>query len=390
MEPHIHTPEDESRIADALEGALRRGAIRPAFQPIVKLKDGSIAAFEVLARWADDTLGPIPPARFIPMAERSNLIAALTDHLVRTACAAALGWEGSFRLAFNISPLHFQDGRMPGLFEDAVRATGFPIERTQVEITETAVILDLETARATADVLRGKGVRIVLDDFGTGHSSLTRLQALPFDEIKVDGSFVRSMGESADSRKIIGAVIGLGQSLGSPVVAEGVETESQAETLSRLGCEYAQGWLFGRPVPAEEVPAVLRARGEAAQEPIQRHLSDDQRLGQLEAAYAAAPTGLLFLDRALRIRAANRYCATIMGLEPRAMIGRAVGEVEPGIAAHAQADLDRARRGEPIPPRLFPLAASRRTGLLATAPARDDNGELLGLSLVVTELPGPV
>lgn len=387
MEPQTSLPEDE-RIADALEGALRRGAIRPAFQPIVHLKDGTIATFEVLARWTDDALGPIPPARFIPMAENGGHIAALTDHLIRTACAAAQEWEGGFRLAFNISPLHFQDATMPGLFEEAVRATGFPLERTQVEITETAVIGDIEAARATADLLRGKGVRIVLDDFGTGHSSLTRLQALPFDEIKVDGSFVRSMEESRDSRKIVGAVIGLGQSLGSPVVAEGVETESQAETLTRLGCDFAQGWLFGRPVPAEEVPEMLRTRGAAAQEPI-RHLSADQRLDQLEAAYAAAPTGLLFLDRALRIRSANRHCAAIMGLEARAMIGRAVGEIDPAIAAHAQADLERARRGEPIPPRLLPLPAARRTALLATAPARDEAGELQGLSIVITELPGP-
>ncbi|WP_458097520.1 EAL domain-containing protein [Roseomonas sp. WA12] len=389
MEPQTNSPEDDQRIADLLETAMRRGAIRPAFQPIVQMKDGTIASFEVLARWTDELLGPIPPARFIPIAENGGHMAALTEHLIRTACAAALEWGGDFRLAFNISPLHFQDATMPGLFEETVRSTGFPLERTQVEITETAVIGDIEAARATADLLRGKGVRIVLDDFGTGHSSLTRLQALPFDEIKVDRSFVRSMGESRDSRKIVGAVISLGQSLGSAVVAEGVETESQAETLSRLGCDFAQGWLYGRPVPAEEVPAVLRARGEAAQEPLHRHLSADQRLGKLEAAYAAAPTGLLFLDRTLRVLGANRHCASQLGLEARAMLGRPIGEIEPAIAAHAQSDLDRARRGEPIPPRLLPLPAARRTGLLAAAPARDDSGELLGLSLVITELPGP-
>jgi EAL domain-containing protein (putative c-di-GMP-specific phosphodiesterase class I) len=354
----------------------------------VHLKDGAIACFEVLARWTDDSIGPVPPARFIPVAEERGLIAQLTSQLIRTACTAARVWPGEFRLAFNISPLHFQDGKLPGVFEEAVCAAGFPLNRTQIEITETAVIGDLEAARATADLLRGKGVRIVLDDFGTGHSSLTRLQALPFDEIKVDGSFVRSMAESPDSRKIVAAVIGLGQSLGCPVVAEGVETEMQADTLARLGCEFAQGWLFGRPVPAEEVAAVLQARGQAPQDRSPRHLSADQRLAQLEAAYAAAPTGLFFLDRALHIRGVNRYYAAMMGLEMRAMMGRAVGEIDPAVAAHAQADMDRARRGEPIPPRLLPLPVGRRTGLLTTSPARDENGELLGLSLVVMELPG--
>ncbi|MCR0984220.1 sensor domain-containing phosphodiesterase [Roseomonas populi] len=381
------THEEEEAIASAIEAALRQGTIRPAFQPIVHFKTGAIACFEVLARWTDETFGPMPPARFVPIAERHGLAANLARHLIRTACLSALDWGGSFRLAFNISPLHFQDRAMPSLFEESVQATGFPLERTKIEITETAVIGDIEAARVAADLLRGKGVKIALDDFGTGHSSLTRLRALPFDEIKLDGSFVRTMEESEESRQIVGAVISLGRSLGAPVVAEGVETEQQAEALARLDCDYAQGWLFGRPVPAAEAPAMLHARGAMSFTPTPRYPSGEQRLSQMEAIYAAAPIALVFVDRALRVGVANRRFSALMGLDARALAGRSLGEIDPAAMAQVHADLERARRGEPIPPRIWFLPAGRNAALCHTAPARDEAGELLGLSLAVTELP---
>ncbi|MBP0493380.1 EAL domain-containing protein [Roseomonas sp. SG15] len=329
----------------------------------------------------------MPPARFVPVAERHGLAASLARHIIRSACLGALDWNGDFRLAFNISPLHFQDRAMPALFEESVQATGFPLERTKIEITETAVIGDIEGARFAADLLRGKGVQIALDDFGTGHSSLTRLRALPFDEIKLDGSFVRTMADSEESRQIVGAVIGLGRSLGAPVVAEGVETEAQAEALARLDCEYAQGWLFGRPVPATEVPAMLHARGAMAFEPTSRYPSGEQRLAKMEAIYSSAPVALFFVDRALRIGAANRHFSALMGMDARALSGRSLGEIDPNAMAQVHSDLERARRGEPIPPRIWFLPAGRGAALCHTAPARDETGELLGLSLAVLELP---
>jgi PAS domain S-box-containing protein len=388
MTPEAANSEYEARIAGALERALERRAITPVFQPIVRLDSGGIDSFEVLARWTDDDLGPISPVHFIPIFEKRGLIAPLTSHIIETACEAAREWGGDFGLAFNISPLHFRDGEMPGLLEDAVRAAGYPLARTQIEITETALIGDIDEARDTIHMLRERGVRIALDDFGTGYSSLTRLQALPFDKIKMDASFVRSMEESRDSRKIVGAVIGLGQSLGMPVVAEGVETAGQAEMLKRLGCDFGQGWLFGHPVPAAEVPKLLRTRGEAEHDVAPRDLSTNQRLAQLEAVYAAAPIGLCFVDRGLRILNANRRFAAMMGAEVKALLGRPVSELDPHAKAFAQADMERAIRDEAIPPRLWQLPADSRTGLLTVAPVRDESGELIGLSLVVTELPG--
>jgi PAS domain S-box-containing protein len=378
--------DDEARLAVAFDRALSHDLVRPALQPIVHLESGAISSFEVLARWTDDELGVVPPATFIPMAERHSLIAPLTAHLIRVACSAARSWSGRFRLTFNISPLHFQDGNMPSLLEDAVNETRFPLERVQIEITETAIIDDLVAARATIDLLRSKGVRILLDDFGTGYSSLTRLQALSFDKIKIDGSFVRSMEASRDSRKIVSAVIGLAQSLGAPVVAEGVESEAQLSILKRLGCDLGQGWLLGRAVPPEEAPALLRSMGEIREEPLPRNLSTNQRLAQLEAVYAAAPVGLCFVDWDLRILNANQRFAEMMGRAAEDIIGHGILDIYPVAYDHLLADLRRAEVGETVPQRRLPLPLEGRIGLLTTAAARDEDGELIGLSLAIVDL----
>jgi EAL domain-containing protein (putative c-di-GMP-specific phosphodiesterase class I) len=207
-----------------LRQRLRSSCLFPVFQPIVQLPGRSIASFEVLARLADEELGEVPPSRFIPVVERSGLIGELTYHIIQHACTAASAWKGAFRLAFNISPLQFQSLALPAQIEAAVRLSGFPLSRVQLEITESAIIDDISAARTAVSRLKALGMQVILDDFGTGFSSLTRLQALPFDKIKVDGSFVRSMRTSRQSRKIVSAIIGLGQSLGMPIVAEGIET----------------------------------------------------------------------------------------------------------------------------------------------------------------------
>lgn len=385
MERRATGAETVGAMAQALEAALRQDAIRPAFQPIVQLKDASIASFEVLARWEDEALGSVPPDRFIPVAESSGLITSLTMRIIEAACAAAGDWEGEFRLAFNIPPRHLEDSRLPRLFEEAVRRGGFPLERTAVEITETGEIRDLEAARETIGAMRAGGVRIAIDDFGTGHSGLSRLQSIPFDEIKVDRRFVRCLEESPDSRSILGAMIGLGQRLGSPVVAEGVETPGQAEALRSLGCDLAQGWLFGHPVPASQVPALLRAREEAVAGWEPRSGAPVHRLAGIEAAYAAAPIGLLFLDRGLWVRSANRHGAALLGQEHELLEGRPVQALGPGLARAARDALAHAERGAPIPPSRLP--AGRSQGLLGfqASAVRDAAGELLGLSIVLTQ-----
>lgn len=373
---------DDGELIDRLGPAIEQQRIVPAFQPIVSLDTRAVAGFEVLARWHDPEFGFIPPVRFIPLAESLGLLAPLTSSLIRSACTSSATWEGHFSLAFNISPLHFQDSQMPELLEEAVGATSFPLSRVQIEITETAVIGDLDAARATIRALRDKGVTIALDDFGTGYSSLSRLQALDFNKLKIDASFVAGMDIARDSRKIVAAIVGLGQSLGMPVVAEGVETQNQADLLRRLGCDLGQGWLFGRALPPQEAQDILQILGEAPRFTASRDLSTNQRLAQLETVLSSAPIGLCFVDRDLRILQANRRWALMLDRAVDDVVGQTIDTLLPAAWSDLQDALNAIATGSPLLSRSWSLP----NGLLASvnvAPVRDEAGDLIGLSLIV-------
>ena len=244
----------ESELRDAVASDL----IVPHFQPLVAIQTGRVVGVEMLARWPHPVRGMIPPAEFIPMAEEIGLIGAMTARLLQRACHAASGWPVDMVLACNISPLQLRDNRLPAMIVGVLEQTGFPAERLELEVTESALIGDVALARRLLDQLKELGVRLALDDFGTGYSSLRNLRAFPFNKLKIDASFVGAMAEDAESSKIVSAVVGLSRSLGLTSVAEGVETAETAELLRDLGCDVGQGWLFGPPVPAEGIDALLK------------------------------------------------------------------------------------------------------------------------------------
>lgn len=369
-----------------LRRAIERGQIFPVFHPIVTLPVGAVAGFEVLARWQDDEMGAVPPSRFIPVAERAGLMAPLTTHLMETACTAARQWGGRFQLAFNISPVQFRDAALPAQIEAAIRRTGFPFPRILLEITESALIDDLETARSLIARLKALGMRIALDDFGTGFSSLTRLQALPFDRIKIDASFVRTMTTSRGSRKIVSAIIGLGQSLGMAVIAEGIETVDEARMLTRLGCDFGQGYLFGRPSLAKLARRILNSRGESACEILPRNLSCNLRLAQLNAIYATAPFALCFIDMSRRFVSANERFAALIGIGLNDIVGRRVDDMSPDSLPMLTDILGAAANGNVLPP-MESLAPDGRRILLSTvSPARDEDDEVVGISLAIVDI----
>ncbi|MGI4857346.1 MAG: putative bifunctional diguanylate cyclase/phosphodiesterase [Janthinobacterium lividum] len=252
------------RRYERLAQALDRGLVVPHFQPLVCLNSRMLTGFEVLARWTDAERGPIGPDEFIALAEQHDLIGRLTLQIIRQACEAAVAWPGDFTLAFNASGIQFRDGSLPGILRAAAVPSGFPLDRIQVEITEGVVIEDVATTLDAVHELEAMGVSIVLDDFGTGFSSLSRLHTLPFKKIKVDRSFVQVMLTDNGGRKIVDAVVGLGHSLGLTTIGEGVETEEQAAMLTRLGCDIGQGWLFGRPMAAADVPDYLGSIGQTS------------------------------------------------------------------------------------------------------------------------------
>jgi diguanylate cyclase (GGDEF)-like protein len=241
--------DEELKFKAALESELRaaipNGDIVPYFQPVLRLEDGALEGFEVLARWPHSTRGMISPALFIPVAEEAGLVDAMFWALLAQACRRALDVSGDFTLAVNISPSQVRDQWFPEKVLRTLRETGFPAGRLEIEVTESAMIGDVARAKASLLSLKNQGVRIALDDFGTGYSSLFLLRELPIDKLKIDCSFVAKIESDRENATIVGALIALGRALGLKVTAEGVEDAGTVERLRVMGCELAQGFFFG-------------------------------------------------------------------------------------------------------------------------------------------------
>lgn len=255
--------EEKRALRRQLRTAIDTGQIGVFYQPLFRT-EGSIAGFEALARWRHPSKGEISPADFIAEAEAAGLIAALDNHVLRTACREAASWRNPLSISVNVSPLEFLIGDLPERVEAVLRDTGLDPERLELEITESIMVSDAEKALATLGRLRALGVGIALDDFGTGYSSLSYLHRFPLTTLKIDRSFVAKLGETLESVAITRAVIQLGHALGIRVVAEGVETPEQLDFLIVEGCDLAQGYLLGRPRQAHDyAEAMGRSRGGA-------------------------------------------------------------------------------------------------------------------------------
>jgi diguanylate cyclase (GGDEF)-like protein len=269
---------ERSALEAELRGAIERGEIQPYFQPVMSLPDGAISGFEALARWEHPERGLLGPDLFIPLAEDIGVIGELSYDILRQACLASRDWPDHTTLSINISPVQLKDPWLTARILAILTQTGFAASRLIVEVTETAIIEDMETAAAVFSSLHHAGVRIALDDFGRGYASLYHLRELRFDHLKIDSAFVTSM-DSPDSLKIVRAIAALGKSLGMPVTAEGVETRLSATALSEMGCDQAQGYLFGRPTSAAEAAALFVGKtfspeaGSAAKLPARRYPS---------------------------------------------------------------------------------------------------------------------
>ena len=247
MDVHIR---ERDLIELELRGAIDTGAVYPCYQPLIDLRTSRIAGFEALARWTHPALGDLPPDRFIPIAESCGMITALTESLLRQAAGAACQWPEDVSLSFNISASQLKDHTLPDRILALLREAGLSPRRLEIELTEAALVSHLEGAREVLGALRDAGVRIALDDFGTGYSSLYHLRNFRVDKIKIDRSFIDNMEREPEAAPLLGALMGLGHGLGLTVTAEGVEKPAQAKALLELGCEQAQGYLYGRAVSA--------------------------------------------------------------------------------------------------------------------------------------------
>jgi diguanylate cyclase (GGDEF)-like protein/PAS domain S-box-containing protein len=271
--------ELESDLRAAVEGEL----LAVAYQPIVSLTDGRIAAVEALARWHDPVRGDVPPLVFIPCAEDGGLIVALGRWILRKACRDVAdlrrsnGAARDVRLSVNVSPRQLSDSGFVGDVLDALRESGLPTGALNLEVTESVVLDCGEEGIERLRILRAAGVAIALDDFGTGYSSLGNLRTLPIDQLKVDRSFVSEMMSDGVESAVVEAVVRLGAALGVSVVAEGIEKPEVAERLAQLGCPFGQGYLFGRPEPVSELSELfLRPPGRPLRRPPQPGVSTDR------------------------------------------------------------------------------------------------------------------
>ncbi|MGD9982475.1 MAG: putative bifunctional diguanylate cyclase/phosphodiesterase [Hyphomonadaceae bacterium] len=252
--------KSKAALETELRAAIPNGDIVPYFQPVVRVETGELAGFEVLARWPHRVRGMISPAEFIPVAEEAGLVDAMFWALLAQACRRALDAPGEFVLAVNISPSQVRDQWFPEKVLRTLRETGFPAQRLEIEVTESAMIGDVARAKSSLMSLKNQGVRIALDDFGTGYSSLFLLRELPIDKLKIDRSFVARITTDRENATIVGALVGLGKALGLQVTAEGVEDDSTADALRAMGCEFAQGFLYGAAIELPEYAAqALRA-----------------------------------------------------------------------------------------------------------------------------------
>lgn len=259
-----HAVERRVHMEQELRGAWERGELRLVYQPIFRTRDRRLCGVEVLLRWQHPTLGTIPPSVFIEVAEQSGLIEVIGPKVLRAACMEAIQWpltsdgEGLF-VSVNVSPRQLRGGELPTLVADCLRETGLPASRLHLELTETAVIGDEMLAAALLDKLHRTGVKVWLDDFGTGFSGLSHLRQVPVDGVKIDKSFVADMQRDPDDLALTTAIIAMAHALGITVVAEGIEQEVQFDLLAQRGCDLAQGYWLSHPVSATDVVHMIES-----------------------------------------------------------------------------------------------------------------------------------
>ena len=262
----FYRPEMDAQLQGRIEMeqdlklALAEEQFQLYYQPLLNLDTGHVVSFEALLRWHHPVRGLVSPVEFIPLAEECGLIGQLGEWVLNEATRTAARWPQSWRVAVNISPLQFRHKSLVNLVKKALKASGLPATRLELEITESVILEDETHNLAILNAIRALGVRIAMDDFGTGYSSLSYLRTFPFDKIKIDQSFVRDLPHDKNALSIVRAITDMAQSLGVLITAEGVETQAQMDSLKALNCGEAQGYLIGRPAPeitAYLMPAVM-------------------------------------------------------------------------------------------------------------------------------------
>lgn len=376
---------------------LESGQFVPCFQPVVWLRSGEVADFEVLARWQHPQVGSIPPDTFVPMAEAGGWIGELMAVLARQAFQAATALPYNIRLSLNASTVQLRDDSLPGLLERLASQAGFPLEQVSIEIAEKALCSDAAQVQAIARRLKALGCGIDLDDF-SGEASLRHIESLPLDALKLDRTFVQSMTVQRESRRMVEAALAIGQSLRLRTVAKGVQTQEQAEMLFSMGCDLGQGWLYGEPVALDRLAEFTQQRTPAPATGdrswmttlLPASMSAGKRLAQLQAIYDGAPVGLGFMDRQLRLVRVNHRFAEMSGITVEEAVGHTLAEVLPELYSLVEPSVKRVLAGESVSD--AEIAESRdaegggRVFRVFLEPARDEAGGIAAVSFALIDI----
>ncbi len=259
-----HEVREKVMMENGLRRAIERGELRLFYQPKIDLVSRRVIGAEALVRWQHPTLGLVSPSKFIPIAEESGLIVPLGEWVLNAACEQLRAWQGAghdLQVAINVSARQFRQRNLADLVLRAMAACNIDPRFVEIEVTESAIMNDAESSISTLEAMKAHGISISIDDFGTGYSSLSYLKRLPLDILKIDQSFVRDITTDHNDAAIVRAIIGLARSLGKKVIAEGVEDDRQLSFLNAYGCNYGQGYLFGKPLDPVMFIELLRGQG---------------------------------------------------------------------------------------------------------------------------------
>ncbi len=307
----LHGAQNRKQLEDDLRHALVKHQFHLVYQPVVCTESARVVGYEALLRWDHPTRGGISPADFIPVAEDCGLIESIGEWVLRTACLDAAKWPRDVRVGVNVSPIQFANPALPGIVTNALAKSGIAPGRLELEITEGVFLDETASSEAMFKALKGIGVRLALDDFGTGYSSLGYLRSAPFDKIKIDQSFVRGAAMAGNrNAAIIKAIVTLAKTMQMETTAEGVETQDEIELIRELGCSHIQGFVYGRPLLAEDVIRLL-ADGGGMATAIGYKTSRSQRTAVMRTALLRVGT----VEGEVRLRNISATGAMIDGID---------------------------------------------------------------------------